>query len=251
MTTFAPSVADGTVDTAVAEGALMNVIAVDRDDVSEFDDWYSREHFPERLSVTGFRNARRFVEHPDRGNDLVEYFSIYVTDSVDVLTSEEYLAALDSPTVRTTQAVGLFRENERTVGNLRYRNGIGRTGQVLLGRITCDGRDRTALSRRICEIAASAVVDGSAEGVAVYEADAVAASAKNNTAEGRAAGSPGLTDDAPGTIFLIVDQHGSVQPPTVHTLRTAVEGTGATVRWSTYRLVSEQAAPRSVSTEQD
>jgi hypothetical protein len=250
MTTFAPSVTDEEAGAAVVEGALMNVIAVDRDDVPEFDSWYSREHFPERLSINGFRNARRFVEHPDRGNCRVEYFSIYETDSVDVLTSDDYLAALDSPTPRTTKAVGLFRENERTVGNLRHRIGIGRTGQVLLGRITCDVEDTDFLARRICEIAASTVADGSAEGVAVYESDAVAASAKNNTAEGKAAGSPGSAGDAPGSLFLIVDQHGSVQPPSMHTLRTEVEETGATVLWSTYRLVSEQV-PHPVSTEQD
>lgn len=250
MTSLAADTAAGRPTVDVIEGALMNVIAVDREDVTEFDDWYSREHFPERLSVSGFRNARRFVEHPDRGGGLVEYFSIYETESVEILTSDEYLAALDSPTPRTTKTVGLFRENERTVGNLLLRSGIGRTGQILLGRITCDVEDPRALARRIEKIAESAISDGRGEGVAVYESDAAATSAKNNTAEGKAAKDGDVAGDAHGMLFLVVDLHGSVIEPSSLSLRAAVEETGAAVRWSTYRLVSEQLS-RPSKPEQD
>ncbi|MET0315943.1 MAG: hypothetical protein ABW188_03890 [Rhodococcus fascians] len=242
MTTFARTTSQNRPDTEVREGSLMNVIAVDREDVTEFDDWYSREHFPERLAVGGFRNARRFVEHPDRGADRVEYFSIYETDSTDTLTSDEYLAALDSPTPRTTTSVGLFRENERTVGSLILRAGTGRTGTIALARITSHREHLDALIEHLSKVAHAVIADGSAEGVALYESDDRATSAKNNTAEGRTAGLTGTAEDGPGSLFLVVDLHGSVNPPRTQSLCTAVEQIGASVRWSMYRLVSDQTS---------
>ncbi|OZE02564.1 hypothetical protein CH296_07085 [Rhodococcus sp. 14-2496-1d] len=222
-------------------GALMNVIAVDRDDVPEFDDWYSREHFPERLAVTGFRNARRFVEDPDRGAARVEYFSIYETDSVEVLTSPEYLAALDSPTPRTKNAVALFRQNERTVGTRRFRGGLGRTGRILLGRITGGVGMNGSLVEAVEDIARATIESGLAEGVAVYETDAVAASAKDSTAEGKAAGSAAAADERP-SVFVVIEQYGSLAVSPTGSVSAAVDRIGAHARWSTYRLVSDQSS---------
>lgn len=223
-------------------GALMNVIAVDRSDVPEFDEWYSREHFPERLAVSGFRNARRFVEYPDRGVERVEYFSIYETDSVDVLTSPEYLAALDSPTQRTKDAVALFRRNQRTVGRQRYRGGPGRTGQILLGRITKGAGASGCLVESVVDIARATIDSGLAEGVAVYETDAAAASAKNSTAEGKAAGSGIAVDDDEPSVFIVIEQYGSLAVPPTGSLSAAIDKVGASALWSTYRLVSDQSS---------
>lgn len=223
-------------------GALMNVIAVDREDVPDFDEWYSREHFPERLAVSGFRNARRFVEHPDRGDTRVEYFSIYETDSVDVLTSAEYLAALDSPTPRTKDVVALFRLNERTVGARRYCGGLGRTGQVLLGRIACGGFEGGPLVDAVVEIARATIGSGIAEGVAVYESDSAAASAKDSTAEGRAAGSGIAVGAEQPSVFIVIEQYGSLAVSPTDSVSAAVDKIGASARWSTYRLVSDQSS---------
>ncbi|MBY6538838.1 hypothetical protein HQ325_09155 [Rhodococcus sp. BP-349] len=229
------------------EGTLINVISVDRADLAEFDSWYSTEHFPERLAVSGFRTARRFVEHPDRGRGLVEFLSIYETDCVDTLTSSEYLAALDSPTPRTTAAVALFRENERTVGRLHYRQGFGRTGEVLLGRITCTRDDVAALVQGLTRLAGTTIDSGSADGVTIYESDPIATSAKDDTAEGQAVGDLREASEVESTValFVIVERHGSLAPAPVGTFIDAVSALGPPVRWSTYRLVSAQQATSS------
>ncbi|MBY6709435.1 hypothetical protein HQ308_21830 [Rhodococcus sp. BP-241] len=235
------------------DGALINVIAVDRADLTEFDSWYSTEHFPERLAVSGFRTARRFVEHPDRGRQLAEFLSIYETDTVDTLTSAEYLAALNSPTPRTTAAVALFRENERTVGRLRHRRGVGRTGDVLLGRITCTPDGADAIVRNLVDVARSIIDDGVADGVTIYESDPVATSAKDDTAEGQAVGDRRQASENESTVslFVIVERRGSLEPAPVDSFIDTVSALGSPARWSTYRLVSDQRATTPTTSRED
>lgn len=254
MTQTAENVAAPPANRSVGGGALINVISVHPHDLAEFDGWYSTEHFPERLAVTGFRDARRFVEHPRRDTELVEFLSIYRTDSVDVLTSDEYLRALDSPTPRTRAAVALFRENERTVGRLLHHGGPGRTGDVLLGRVTCDRARAADVAEHLIGAATRAIDDGTAEGVSLYESDAEAASAKDSTAEGRAVGDDTSAPDHASTVtlLLLVDRHGSLEPAPVDRLVGDASTLPEAVRWSTYRVVSDhRATPPSTSSRQD
>ena len=61
---------------------------------SEFEDWHSHEHFPERMSVPGFRRGSRWVD-PDGGEDV---FVLYELESYETLVSPAYLARLNDPT---------------------------------------------------------------------------------------------------------------------------------------------------------
>ena len=58
---------------------------------SEWEDWHTHEHFPERLGIPGFLRGSRWVsgEH---------YFVLYEAESLDVITSGPYLARLNDPT---------------------------------------------------------------------------------------------------------------------------------------------------------
>lgn len=66
---------------------------------SEFEDWHSHEHFPERLSVPGFQRASRWMSAS--GDEAV--FVMYELTSHAVLSSEAYVSHLNKPTLWSTR----------------------------------------------------------------------------------------------------------------------------------------------------
>jgi len=73
--------------------------------VDDHDDWHTHEHFPERLSIPGFRRASRWVATEGRPRYLV----IYEVRSVDVLSGSPYLERLNNPSPWTTRMMPNFR----------------------------------------------------------------------------------------------------------------------------------------------
>jgi hypothetical protein len=73
--------------------ALWNDIARARE--SEFDQWHTREHVPERVAVTGFRGARRYV---NRSRGRHRYFTLYDVADLAVFDSPEYRDVVLNPT---------------------------------------------------------------------------------------------------------------------------------------------------------
>lgn len=68
---------------------LMVRMDVPSDIEAEWNDWYDNEHIPNRVHhIPGFLSARRFVVFEDQP----KYLTLYDLESVDVLTSEAYLA---------------------------------------------------------------------------------------------------------------------------------------------------------------
>ena len=61
---------------------------------SEFGDWHSHEHFPERLSIPGFRRGSRWSSTLD----ATGFFVLYELDEYGTLTSPAYLDRLNAPT---------------------------------------------------------------------------------------------------------------------------------------------------------
>ena len=86
---------------------------------AEYDEWYQKEHVPERVGVPGFRSGRRFRA---RGCDP-EYLSVYGVDSVGVLTSAAYLERLNAPTEWTQRIMPMFRDMRRCVCTVKARAG--------------------------------------------------------------------------------------------------------------------------------
>jgi hypothetical protein len=70
----------------------------------EFNAWYESEHLPERLSIPGFRSARRWVT--DCGPGEGKYLATYELDSLGVLSSAEYLARFEGATPWTKRCLG-------------------------------------------------------------------------------------------------------------------------------------------------
>ena len=61
---------------------------------SEFGDWHSHEHFPERMGIPGFRRGSRWASLTDREG----FFVLYELERYETLASEGYLARLNAPT---------------------------------------------------------------------------------------------------------------------------------------------------------
>jgi hypothetical protein len=61
---------------------------------AEFGDWHSHEHFPERLSIPGFRRGSRWTS----ALDAEGFFILYELEQYETLTSKGYLDRLNAPT---------------------------------------------------------------------------------------------------------------------------------------------------------
>jgi hypothetical protein len=70
----------------------------------EFNAWYETEHLPERLAITGFRSARRWVADGAPGEG--KYLATYELDSLAVLSSAEYLARFQDQTPWSKRCLG-------------------------------------------------------------------------------------------------------------------------------------------------
>jgi hypothetical protein len=66
---------------------------------SEFDDWHSHEHFPERMSIPGFRRGSRWTSTLEDE----EFFVLYELEQYEILTSKGYLDRLNAPTPWSTK----------------------------------------------------------------------------------------------------------------------------------------------------
>jgi hypothetical protein len=77
----------------------------------DFNEWYSRQHLHERVSLPGFIRARRFraidAEH--------KYLAMYETESSAAMSSEQYLRSVNNPLPSTRLMISHFKDWTRTV----------------------------------------------------------------------------------------------------------------------------------------
>jgi len=76
----------------------------------EFNEWYNKEHVPERLGIQGVLSANRFSSL----QGIPRYIALYELTSIDVLSSDDYLSVRRAVTPWTRR---IGRNLER---NLRY-----------------------------------------------------------------------------------------------------------------------------------
>lgn len=100
--------------------ALWNDIARERE--PEYDQWHTLEHVPERVAVTGFRGARRYVK---RAKAHHRYFTLYDVDSLAVFESAEYLDLLAHPTPWSASMRPDFSNFLRAICGVTTSNGTG------------------------------------------------------------------------------------------------------------------------------
>jgi hypothetical protein len=104
------------------KGMLLTSMNVDPADEAEFNRWYDREHLEERVAISGFLEARRYVAHD--GN--LKYLSLYSTETFEVLDSPAYRTALANQTAWSKANIARFKDMIRGVARITISRGIGR-----------------------------------------------------------------------------------------------------------------------------
>ena len=95
---------------------------------ADFYDWHIAEHMPERAAIPGFLRGRRYIRADDKTSP--EFFTLYETASLNVLTSKNYLARLNAPTDWTKRATQGFRNTSRALTRVETRLGAGAGGVI-------------------------------------------------------------------------------------------------------------------------
>ncbi len=105
--------------------ALWNDIERSRE--PEYDRWHALEHVPERVAVSGFHGARRYV---NRTREAHRYFTLYDVARLAVLESAEYLDLLRHPTSASASMRPAFSNFVRATCGLTASKGTGIGGAI-------------------------------------------------------------------------------------------------------------------------
>jgi hypothetical protein len=100
--------------------ALWNDIARSRE--PEYDQWHTLEHVPERVSVTGFHGARRYV---NRARQHHRYFTLYDVATLATFDSSEYVDLLEHPTPWSASMRPDFSNFLRAICSVTATRGTG------------------------------------------------------------------------------------------------------------------------------
>ncbi len=115
----------------VSEAAMLLWFDVSPETIVEHDAWHTREHFPERVAIPGFRRATRWVGDGDGPRYLV----CYEVDDVETLSSPGYLARLNDPTPWTQRMMLAYRGMTRAFLALRRVDGDVLGGTMISVRV--------------------------------------------------------------------------------------------------------------------
>ena len=99
---------------------------------TEFEDWHSHEHFPERLRIPGFLRGSRWSSAT--GNE--GFFVMYELDCYDTLTSADYLERLNNPTPWSVKMMPHHRNMVRSQCRILDSYGGGITGSLVTLRLS-------------------------------------------------------------------------------------------------------------------
>ncbi|MDO8876757.1 MAG: hypothetical protein Q8M24_00370 [Pseudolabrys sp.] len=104
-------------------------------DTQDFNEWYVREHMPERvIGLPGFNRGRRYRALDERP----QYLAFYETTDARALSSDSYLKLVRNFDPRSRLFVPRFQAPSRTVSTVRASHGLGDGG--VLGLIGFDAR---------------------------------------------------------------------------------------------------------------
>lgn len=117
-------------------GMLVTFMDVDPTDDDDFNLWFDREHLAHRVSIPGFLEASRYVAE----GTSPKYFSIYWTETFDVLTSPAYREALANQTPWSLRNIGKFKGMGRVIGHVTAGGGEGRGGVLGVVRLRPGGK---------------------------------------------------------------------------------------------------------------
>ncbi len=135
--------------------AIWNGIAPEGRD--EFYAWHLHEHMPERVGIPGFRRGRRYIAAD--AATFPEFFTLYETDTMQVLQGQDYSNRLNAPTPWTMSTTTHFHDTFRSLARVVESRGPGMGATMLTVRFDIEEIEallpllRTAASApRVCGV---------------------------------------------------------------------------------------------------
>jgi len=114
---------------------------------SEFGDWHSHEHFPERMSIPGFRRGSRWTSTLDAEG----FFVLYELEQYETLTSKGYLDRLNAPTPWSTKMMPHHLNMVRSQCRVSASFGGGVATSLATIRLSPDAGKEDGLKTRLVE----------------------------------------------------------------------------------------------------
>ena len=108
----------------LGSAVLVNWGGIVKSKEKEYNEWHSKEHMPERISLPGFLRGLRAVGIP--GTDLNhKYFMMYEAERKEVFVSPKYLERLNNPTEWTKEILSNYLSPSRTICSVISSRSIG------------------------------------------------------------------------------------------------------------------------------
>src|SRR5258705_5705548 len=128
------------------KGMLLTSMDIDAAHEAEFNRWYDREHFEERVAIDGFLEARGYVAHDGKP----KYLSLYSTATFEVLDSPAYRHVLANQTDWSRANIARFKNMIRAVARITISCGQGRGAALGIVRLRplAGGEDRLRATLR-------------------------------------------------------------------------------------------------------
>jgi hypothetical protein len=111
---------------------------VDPDHEDDYNEWYLREHIPERTMVPGLFRGRRYRAE----TGAPRYMAFYDATSMDVLTHGPYRLQLDNPSAWTQRIMPRFRFMQRGLCDVAASVGEGMGGAAAVVHVTPEDAPR-------------------------------------------------------------------------------------------------------------
>jgi hypothetical protein len=203
--------------TLCGEGAVCIWNDITPESEADFYDWHNNEHMPERVGIPGFLRGRRYVAADDITSP--RYFTLYETETPEVIVGQDYLGRLNAPTPWTQRVTKEFRNTFRALTRVRASLGPGPGGALATLRMSIPDAERQRFERVATDQALPAIVrEPMITGVHLCMTDMQASAGR--TAETR-------------------DRTDIMEPPDTAVLIEG--GTAAAVRHAAVRLVGHSA----------
>jgi hypothetical protein len=113
---------------------------------TEFEDWHTHEHFPERLGIPGFMRGSRWSGAGEG------YFILYELEAYETLTSPHYRERLNAPTPWSTKMMPHHRNMVRSQCRVLDSYGGGFGGSLLTLRFSPEASQGDSVRRALQEL---------------------------------------------------------------------------------------------------
>jgi len=114
---------------------------------SDFNDWYNREHLPDRiLRMPGFVQGRRYVAI----SGAPKFLTLYDLESSDVMLSDAHVALRRQRTARDLLFVPRFQNTIKGICDVVCRVGEGEGGMLIVAPLVAHTGREAGFSRWVC-----------------------------------------------------------------------------------------------------